>query len=173
MQYFNFNLENPVPKLVLGNAFSSRVTGETHMRNLFLSGLLALLLAPLSSASAIAANLIAKVDISTQTMVVSQNGVEKYKWPVSTGRKGYSTPTGTYSAQWLSRHHRSRKYNNAPMPYAVFYHRGYAVHATYDTKRLGRPASHGCVRLAPENAAKFFALVQQAGNKNTRIVINY
>jgi lipoprotein-anchoring transpeptidase ErfK/SrfK len=59
------------------------------------------------------------------------------------------------------------------MPYAVFYHRGYAVHATYDTKRLGRPASHGCVRLAPENAAKFFALVQQAGNKNTRIVINH
>lgn len=143
------------------------------MRKLFLAGLLALLLAPLSSASVFAANLIAKVDISTQTMVVSHNGKVKYKWPVSTGRKGYSTPTGTYSAQWLSRHHRSRKYNNAPMPYAVFYHRGYAVHATYDTKRLGRPASHGCVRLAPENAAKFFALVQQAGNKNTRIVINY
>jgi len=143
------------------------------MRNLFLAGLLALLLAPLSSASVFAANLIAKVDISTQTMVVSHNGKVKYKWPVSTGRKGYSTPTGTYSAKWLSRHHRSRKYNNAPMPYAVFYHRGYAVHATYDTKRLGRPASHGCVRLAPENAAKFFALVQQAGNKNTRIVINY
>ncbi|MBU2487247.1 MAG: L,D-transpeptidase [Alphaproteobacteria bacterium] len=143
------------------------------MRNLFLAGLLALLLAPLSSASVFAANLIAKVDISTQTMVVSHNGRVKYTWPVSTGRKGYSTPTGTYSAQWLSRHHRSRKYNNAPMPYAVFYHRGYAVHATYDTKRLGRPASHGCVRLAPENAAKFFALVQQAGNKNTRIVINY
>lgn len=143
------------------------------MRKLFLTGLLALLLAPLSSASAFAANLIAKVDISTQTMVVTHNGVVKYKWPVSTGRKGYSTPTGTYSAKWLSRHHRSRKYNNAPMPYAVFYHRGYAVHATYDTKRLGRPASHGCVRLAPENAAKFFSMVQQAGNKNTRIVINY
>ena len=143
------------------------------MRNLFLAGLLALLLAPLSSASVFAANLIAKVDISTQTMVVTQNGVVKYKWPVSTGRKGYSTPTGTYSAKWLSRHHRSRKYNNAPMPYAVFYHRGYAVHATYDTKRLGRPASHGCVRLAPENAATFFSMVQKAGQKNTRIVINY
>lgn len=143
------------------------------MRKLFLAGLLALLLAPLSSASVFAANLIAKVDISTQTMVVTQNGVVKYKWPVSTGRKGYSTPTGSYSAKWLSRHHRSRKYNNAPMPYAVFYHRGYAVHATYDTKRLGRPASHGCVRLAPENAATFFSMVQKAGQKNTRIVINY
>ncbi|MEM5474192.1 L,D-transpeptidase [Hoeflea sp. AS60] len=143
------------------------------MRNLFLAGLLALSLIPFSSASAFAAKLIASVDISSQTMVVSQNGKVKYRWPVSTGRSGYSTPTGSYSAQWLSRHHRSRKYNNAPMPYAVFYHRGYAVHATYDTKRLGRPASHGCVRLAPENAAKFFALVQQVGNSNTRIVINH
>ncbi len=143
------------------------------MRNLILAGLFALSLLPFSSASAFAAKLIAKVDISSQTMVVTHNGRVKYKWPVSTGRKGYSTPTGTWSAKWLSRHHRSRKYNNAPMPYAVFYHRGYAVHATYDTKRLGRVASHGCVRLAPENAAKFFALVQKTGNKNTRIVIKH
>ena len=143
------------------------------MRNLVLAGLFALSLLPFSSASAFAAKLIAKVDISSQTMVVTHNGKVKYKWPVSTGRKGYSTPTGTWSAKWLSRHHRSRKYNNAPMPYAVFYHRGYAVHATYDTKRLGRVASHGCVRLAPENAAKFFALVQKTGNKNTRIVVKH
>ena len=143
------------------------------MRNLFMAGLFALSLLPFSSASALAAKLVAKVDISSQTMVVSQNGKVKYKWPVSTGRKGYSTPTGSYSAKWLSRHHRSRKYNNAPMPYAVFYHRGYAVHATYDTKRLGRVASHGCVRLAPEHAAKFFSLVQKTGNSNTRIVINH
>ncbi|WP_340161525.1 L,D-transpeptidase [uncultured Hoeflea sp.] len=143
------------------------------MRNLILAGLFALSLLPFSSASAFAAKLIAKVDISSQTMVVTHNGRVKYKWPVSTGRKGYSTPTGTWSAKWLSRHHRSRKYNNAPMPYAVFYHRGYAVHATYDTKRLGRVASHGCVRLAPENAAKFFALVQKTGNKHTRIVVKH
>ena len=143
------------------------------MRNLFMAGLFALSLLPFSSASALAATLVAKVDISTQTMVVSQNGKVKYKWPVSTGRKGYSTPTGSYSAKWLSRHHRSRKYNNAPMPYAVFYHRGYAVHATYDTKRLGRVASHGCVRLSPEHAATFFSLVQKTGNSNTRIVINH
>ncbi|MBU4531088.1 MAG: L,D-transpeptidase [Hoeflea sp.] len=141
------------------------------MRNLFFVGLLALALMPFSSASALAAKLVAKVDISTQTMVVTHNGKVKYKWRVSTGRKGYSTPTGTYSAKWLSRHHRSRKYNNAPMPYAVFYHGGYAVHGTYETNRLGRPASRGCVRLAPEHAAKFFSLVQQTGNSNTRIVI--
>lgn len=141
------------------------------MRNLFLAGVLALALMPFSTASAFAATLVAKIDLSTQTMVVSQHGKVKYKWRVSTGRKGYTTPTGSYSAKWLSRHHRSRKYNNAPMPYAVFFRGGYAVHGTYETKRLGRVASHGCVRLAPEHAATFFSLVQKSGNSNTRIVI--
>lgn len=142
------------------------------MRKLFMAGVLALSLMPFSSASAFAANLVANIDLSSQTMVVSQNGKVKYKWLVSTGRKGYSTPTGSYTAKWLSRHHRSRKYNNAPMPYAVFFRGGYAIHGTYETKRLGRVASHGCVRLAPEHAAIFFSLVQKTGNSNTRIVIN-
>lgn len=104
-------------------------------------------------------------------MTISQNGVVKYRWPVSTGRKGYGTPKGAWSATWFSRNHRSRKYNNAPMPFAVFYNGGYAVHATYDTKRLGRPASHGCVRLHPDNAATFFRLARAAGLANTRIVV--
>lgn len=118
-----------------------------------------------------AASLVARIDISSQTMTVSQNGVVKYRWKVSTARKGYVTPTGSWSAKWLSRHHRSRKYDNAPMPYSVFFHGGYAIHGTYDVKRLGRPASHGCIRLAPQNAAAFFSMVQRNGNRNTRIVI--
>lgn len=57
------------------------------------------------------------------------------------------------------------------MPYAVFFNGGYAVHATYDLKRLGRPASHGCIRLHPENAAEFFSLASQNGLSNTRIIV--
>ncbi|MBX9458943.1 MAG: L,D-transpeptidase [Rhizobium sp.] len=113
----------------------------------------------------------AKISISSQTMTVMHNGMVKYKWKVSTGRRGYITPVGSYRAYWASRHHRSRKYDNAPMPFAIFFKGGYAVHATYDVKRLGRPASHGCVRLHPSNAAKFFSLAQQYGLKNTRVVI--
>lgn len=143
------------------------------MRNILLSWAFALALVSFVPASALAAKLTAKIDLSSQTMVVSHNGVVKYKWPVSTGRSGYSTPTGSYSAKWLSRYHRSRKYNNAWMHYAVFFRGGYAIHATRDTKRLGRRASHGCVRLAPEHAAKFFSLVQKSGNSNTRIVIKH
>ncbi|MBD9647362.1 L,D-transpeptidase [Ensifer sp. NPDC090286] len=118
-----------------------------------------------------AANLIADISLSSQTMTVSQNGIVMYRWKVSTARKGYVTPRGSWSAKWLSRNHRSRKYDDAPMPYAVFFNGGYAIHATYDIKRLGRPASHGCVRLHPNNAAEFFALTKEHGLANTRIVI--
>ncbi len=104
-------------------------------------------------------------------MVVRQYGIVMYRWKVSTARKGYVTPRGSWKAKWLSRYHRSSKYDDAPMPYAVFFKGGYAVHATYDIKRLGRPASHGCVRLHPNNAAEFFALTRQHGLANTRIVI--
>ncbi|WP_242223478.1 L,D-transpeptidase [Shinella zoogloeoides] len=119
----------------------------------------------------LAANLTAEVSLSSQTMVVTQNGVVKHRWRVSTGRKGFGTPTGSWKAKWASRNHRSRKYDNAPMPYAIFFNGGYAVHATFDTKRLGRPASHGCVRLSPNNAATFYQLANTHGLANTRIVI--
>lgn len=141
------------------------------MRKIF-AGILALMFVPLHAESAFSANLIANISLSSQTMTVSQNGIVRYRWKVSTARKGYVTPQGSWSAKWLSRNHRSRKYDNAPMPYAVFFNGGYAVHATYDLKRLGRPASHGCIRLHPENAAEFFAMTNASGLKNTRIVVS-
>lgn len=140
------------------------------MRSL-LATAVAFLLVLFQSQTALSANLIAKISLSSQTMVVTQNGVVKHRWRVSTGRKGYGTPTGSWSAKWASRNHRSRKYNNAPMPFAIFFKGGYAVHATYETKRLGRPASHGCVRLSPNNAAVFYQLANRHGLSNTRIVI--
>ncbi|MGF6156468.1 lipoprotein-anchoring transpeptidase ErfK/SrfK [Ensifer sp. KUDG1] len=140
------------------------------MRKSLLTALIAALL-QFTVQPANAANLIADISLSSQTMTVSQNGIVMYRWKVSTARKGYVTPRGSWSAKWLSRNHRSRKYDDAPMPYAVFFNGGYAIHATYDIKRLGRPASHGCVRLHPNNAAEFFALTKEHGLANTRIVI--
>jgi len=132
---------------------------------------LAFLFMQIHSQTAFAANLIANVSLSSQTMTVSQDGIVRHRWKVSTARKGYVTPKGSWSAKWLSKNHRSRKYDDAPMPYAVFFNGGYAVHATYDLKRLGRPASHGCIRLHPENAAEFFSLASQNGLSNTRIIV--
>lgn len=117
------------------------------------------------------ASVVARVDIGSQTMTVTQNGAVKYRWRVSTARAGKVTPTGSWSAKWLSKNHRSSRYNNAPMPYAIFYNGNYAVHGTNQVSRLGRPASAGCVRLDTANAAKLYALAQRVGLKNFRVVV--
>jgi lipoprotein-anchoring transpeptidase ErfK/SrfK len=119
-----------------------------------------------------AASLVANVNVSTQTMTVVKHGRVIHTWKVSTARKGYITPRGTWRPKRMHRMWHSRKYDMSPMPYSVFYHGGYAIHGTSYVKRLGRPASHGCVRLATANAAKFYALVKQIGPGNTRIVVS-
>jgi lipoprotein-anchoring transpeptidase ErfK/SrfK len=124
-----------------------------------------------STAQGSAANLEARVDISSQTMTVSKYGRVIYRWKVSTARAGYITPRGTWRPTRLHRMWYSKKYHNSPMPYSVFYHGGYAIHGTGAVKNLGRPASHGCVRLHPSNAAQFYSLVQQIGAGNTRITV--
>jgi hypothetical protein len=118
-----------------------------------------------------AAWIFATIDISDQTMLVYVDGTLTYTFPVSTARRGYVTPVGFYGAQWLSPKHRSRKYDNAPMPWAVFFHGGYAVHGTTEIRKLGKPASHGCVRLHPDNAKTFFSLVKDAGVDQAQIAV--
>ncbi len=141
------------------------------MMRLLYSVLLAagvLLVQPLTAS---AASIVARVDLSTQTMTVSHHGHVKYRGKVSTARQGKVTPVGSWKAKWLSRNHRSSRYNNAPMPYSIFYNGNYAVHGTYSIKRLGRPASAGCIRLHPDNAAVLFRMAQREGLSNVRIVV--
>jgi lipoprotein-anchoring transpeptidase ErfK/SrfK len=118
-----------------------------------------------------AAGLVARIDVSAQTMTVSRYGQVLYRWPVSTARKGYVTPRGTYRPQWTAKMWYSRKYEMSPMPYSVFFRGGYAIHGTNAVRRLGHPASHGCVRLHTANAATFYAMVREVGFGNTRIVV--
>lgn len=115
--------------------------------------------------------IVARVSISLQTMHVYRDGQLLYEWPVSTARPGKITPTGNWTAQWLSRNHRSSRYNNAPMPWAIFYHGHYAIHGTDQISRLGRPASAGCIRLHPDNARILFAMVQEEGPANMWVVV--
>ena len=110
-----------------------------------------------------AAGLVAKVDISNQTMTISRYGQVVHVWRVSTARKGYVTPRGAWRPTRLHRMWYSRKYDMSPMPYSVFFHGGYAIHGTNAVGALGRPASHGCVRLAPGNAARLYSMVQREG----------
>ena len=115
--------------------------------------------------------LIAAVNLSTQRMTIKIDGVVQSVWKISSGKGGYSTPRGTYTPYRMHTMWRSRKYNNAKMPHSVFYSGGFAVHATYATRQLGRPASHGCIRLSPANARTFFNLVKKYGRHATRIAI--
>jgi hypothetical protein len=124
----------------------------------------------LGAASA-GASVLVTVDRDDQLMRVYVEGDLIYVWPVSTGRMGYRTPAGRYSPTILRRMHYSRKYDYAPMPYAIFFRGGYAIHGTYSVGRLGRQASHGCIRLHPANARELFQMVQDYGPGDTRIVI--
>ena len=130
-------------------------------------GFLALTLVGASAAQRVTA----KIDLSEQRLYLYVDGRLRDKWPVSTARKGYRTPTGSWQPTRLERNWHSRKYNWAPMPYSVFFYGGYAIHGTTDLKRLGRPASHGCVRLHPTHAAKLYNLVRQVGRGDARVVI--
>lgn len=117
------------------------------------------------------ADLLVSISKSQQRLSVSVDGAEAYRWPVSTGRRGYTTPSGTYRPTRLERHWYSRKYDWAPMPWSVFFHRGYAVHGTTEAANLGRPASHGCVRLRPDNASILYSMVRRHGARRTKVVV--
>ncbi|MCA6125010.1 L,D-transpeptidase [Bradyrhizobium sp. WSM 1704] len=121
--------------------------------------------------SAARAGVVVRIDKSSQRMAVSVDRTMRYNWPVSTGRRGYGTPSGVYRPQMLARRWFSRKYYNSPMPYSIFFHGGYAIHGTYDLGRLGGPASHGCVRLHPSHAAALYDLIERNGRGSTRILI--
>jgi lipoprotein-anchoring transpeptidase ErfK/SrfK len=120
-------------------------------------------------ASVADARVVAKIDISDQKMRVFVDGQLKHTWAISSGRRGFETPTGTYRPQRLEREWYSRQYDDAPMPYSVFFSGGYAIHGGHS--RVGGPASHGCVRLTTGNAAQFFSLVADRGASQTKIEI--
>jgi len=138
-------------------------------RSMLLAGGVAI--AALATAPA-RADVVITVDKSTQVVTVDVDGATRWQWKVSTGRIGHDTPNGTYHALYLDADHHSKKYDDAPMPHSIFFtDSGIALHGTLATRQLGTPASHGCVRLEPGNAAQLFALVKEEGTRNTTIVV--
>lgn len=143
------------------------VTREFVMRKFLAAGAMALF--SMFSIDVAAASVIARIDVSSQTMNVYVNGSLEASWPVSTARRGYHTPRGSYTVKTMKRMHYSSKYNNSPMPHSLFFKGGYAVHGTGAVGQLGRPASHGCVRLSPGHAAQLYSLMR--ANGGGRIVV--
>lgn len=146
-------------------------SAAVRVRGLHLLAALAVLVVVWLDAGSARADVLIQIDKSSQRMAVSIDGRPAYHWVVSTGRRGFGTPAGVFRPQMLARRWFSRKYYNSPMPHAIFFHKGFAIHGTYYLSQLGGPASHGCVRLHPDNAATLFGLVQQQGPAHTRIVV--
>lgn len=112
------------------------------------------------------------VDKTVQQMTVSVDGVPRWIWPVSTGRQGYATPSGRFRPFRMEADHYSKEWDEAPMPYSIFFTmEGHAIHGSFETKNLGRRASHGCVRLSPQHAAALYALVKERGVSDARVVV--
>jgi hypothetical protein len=118
------------------------------------------------------ADVLIKVDQSTQRMTVDVDGKPTYEWRVSSGRPGYDTPDGTFKPNRMDADHHSQEYDNAPMPHAIFFDlHGHAIHGSFDP--VGHPAaSHGCVRLDPDHAATLFDIVKKEGMAHTKIDIS-
>lgn len=118
----------------------------------------------------------AVIDLSDQQVVVTRTRVaerttETYRWPVSTGVAGFETPTGSFRPFYLSKDHKSSLYEDAPMPWSVFFNADVAIHGTFEQRALGRRASHGCVRVHPVQAELFFKQVLEVGKANTVISV--
>jgi len=120
---------------------------------------------------ALAADLLARIDLSDQRMTVFVDGNAAYLWDVSTARTGKCTPTGLFNVESMKRMHYSTLYDNAPMPWSIFFHGNYAIHGTPQVERLGQPASAGCVRLHPDHAETLYGLVLEHGRDKTLIRI--
>lgn len=121
-----------------------------------------------------------RVDKSDQSLTLYIDGRRRGKWDVSTGVAGYRTPN-------FDRHPNGRIYNRysstrypggdwqglGNMPYAIFIQGGFALHGTPqgNWSRLGTPASHGCIRMLPENAQQLNLLVRKYGIYKTWITV--
>ncbi|MGH6725958.1 MAG: L,D-transpeptidase [Pseudolabrys sp.] len=118
------------------------------------------------------AEILVHVDKAAQVMTVTIDGAQRYVWKVSTGIGDYDTPNGNFQAFRMERDHFSKEWDDAPMPYSIFFtQQGHAIHGSLEVKHLGRPASHGCVRLSKEHAAILYALVEAQGLKATHVVL--
>ena len=133
---------------------------------------LAIVFLACAMAPSAAGEVLITVDKAAQNMSVAVNGEVRHTWPVSTGKAGYHTPNGSFTAFRMAKEHFYREWDDAPMPHSIFFtQRGHAIHGSFETRRLGTPASHGCVRLAPENAETLFNLVKAEGLSRTKVVV--
>ena len=133
---------------------------------------LVLLAAGPLAVSAAQADIAITVDKDAQTLTVAVDGVERYRWPVSTGNPSHETPNGSFRTFRMEADHFSKEFDDAPMPHSIFFTKlGHAIHGTDFESKLGIPVSHGCVRLSRANATTLYDMVEKDGVLNTTVTL--
>jgi lipoprotein-anchoring transpeptidase ErfK/SrfK len=139
----------------------------------FVAPLTAAIVAVMTLSEAAYADLQISINKSAQRMTVTVDGRQLYHWPVSTGGRGYDTPSGSFKPFRMEIDHRSDEWDDAPMPYSIFFTKiGHAIHGTSEKRNLGRPVSHGCIRLSVKNAATLWELIKRQKMANTTVVLS-
>ena len=145
--------------------------GTISMRTSLVAAVIWAVLA-VGTGTASAQSILVTINKASQKMTVQVDGQQKYVWLVSTGAPGYDTPSGTFKPFRMEADHFSEEWDDAPMPHSIFFTPiGHAIHGSFYTKYLGTRASHGCVRLAPNNAAILYAMVEKAGLSHTIVIV--
>ena len=152
-KFFNYgrikDYEKAIPKYEAkekrAQAEKDRLVAEQNERDCYMAGLE-------SQIPQLEGDIHVKVNISDQIMNVYKGNTLVYSWFVSTAMEGLITPTGNYNPYHTEKMHFSKQFYNSPMPYAVFFKDGFAIHGTEYVRSLGYKASHGCVRLHTDNA---------------------
>jgi hypothetical protein len=160
-------------ELIVGPAFAGMLIERKHFMRMWICGLAVLVALGDAALSQALASVQVRISLARQSMNVNVDGTHYATWAISTGRQGYGTPGGTYRPQSMHKMHYSRRYNMTPMPHSIFFYHGFAIHGTSEVRNLGRPASHGCIRLSPQNARTLYGLVSRYGMKNTSITISH
>jgi lipoprotein-anchoring transpeptidase ErfK/SrfK len=124
----------------------------------------------------------ANVNLTEQQMYLYENGNIVGTYKVSSGDRKHKTPImdrrfgGRMYLKYTSKKFPGGNYMGlGNMPYVVFIKGGYAIHGTTpgSFKKLGKVASHGCIRLHPDNAKIFYDLIKKYGASNTWITVQY
>ena len=136
-----------------------------------LAGSIAAVLLLVAPCAAARAELVIAVDKTAQQMTVSRDGALLYTWPVSTGRSGYDTPSGSFKPSSMERQHYSREMGRCADAELDLLHARGPRHPRHirSARRLGSAVSHGCVRLSRKNAATLYELVTAEGLESTRM----
>jgi hypothetical protein len=171
-QILEFPTEYGTLTVLYGRLLEGFGDGRSRLMQRVSSSMVALIAVLAGIPRAMGAEVLISVNKTTQRMTVLVDGTERYSWPVSTGMADYTTPVGVFTPSRLVKEHYSQEWDDAPMPHSIFFtDLGHAIHGSQAIRRLGAPASHGCVRLAPENARTLFTLVTAEGLGNTRIEV--